>query len=127
MNLSNARSNEELKAHRAKAFARILDETQRDPGLNNHDHIDEATNHLIDHFNAPTKSDGHPEDGDFVFIMGSGSVGTCKETGKHQAISSTFMRGNLDGLAHYIAHIMRQDPTVANIMFHAMHAYHRGR
>lgn len=126
MNLSNARSNEELKANRAKVFQQILDDTDRDHGLSNHDHIDEATNHLIDHFTPGAPKEGAPGGSDFVVIMGCGLVGKSRETGKDQAITSLFMRGDMDNAAHYLANVMRHDPAVAGLIFHALHAYHHG-
>ncbi len=86
--------------------------------------LDEAVNHLYDHFNPPQSKDSPPEyRRDFMFIISKAFMGKYKDTGELCYMNLTHTCGNMHELAHELAESMHEDPTIKEVIYHALHVY----
>lgn len=87
----------------------------------------EAICHIIEHFTMPEKVPRELRE-DFVFMLYNTHVGMAK-IDPNQSVCSMgcYYVGNINMLAHQLAHMMRVKPEIAQIIFHAMHAYHHDK
>lgn len=83
--------------------------------------IEEAALHVIDHFN-PLPS--HEFSRDHVLIIGAAYLGDDLEN-RHIRVNPAmyYIHGNTHELSHTLADCMRDDPTLAKMVFHAMEVF----
>lgn len=82
----------------------------------------EAMCHIMEHFQIP---DDDLFRDDFAFMIYNTHIGVDK-TDPTKGINSmgTYYIGNVNNLAHQLAHMMKVKPEIAHIIHHAMHVFH---
>jgi hypothetical protein len=81
----------------------------------------EAMGHVIEHFDIP-KDEDHSQD--FAMVFFNTYLGHGKDHGKPIFANGIYTAGDLDVMAHSLAHIMTFDPMIRELVLHAAHAFH---
>ncbi len=114
MNRAEAKKYHQEKITRLMGMTKVNDTTQF--------HIlDEATMHVIDHFNPP---DGKRFSRDHCLIVGAAYLGDSIEN-ENTSINAAafFTAGDLHELSHTLAEAMRADKAFAHCIFHAVEVF----
>jgi hypothetical protein len=114
MNRAQAKKYHQEKIAKLMAMTRVNDGTQF--------HIlDEATMHVIDHFNPPG---GQRYSRDHCLIVGAAYLGDDLEKDNVTINAAAFFTaGDLHELSHSLAEAMRADKAFAHCMFHALEVF----
>jgi hypothetical protein len=85
--------------------------------------IDEATLHVIDHFNPKEIPDQRR---DHCLIIGQAYFGkSTDDCDKNVSATAVFMAGDIHQLSHTMADTMAQDPAFKQVIIHALEVYNR--
>lgn len=116
----NNRSREEALKYHQRRIAKLM-ETTRVHNDTAFPVIDEATAHIVQHFNPPHI----PETSrDHCLIIGVAYLGERRDDPAQQiSAASFFMCGNTHQLSHTMADAMREDEEFAKCVFHAMEVF----
>lgn len=107
------------KAHDEK-IASLMAQTRVDNDTHFH-FLDEATVHLIDHFDPP---DAKLFRRDHAMIIGAAHLGEHIDNDNMQVMGQSFyVCGDIHELSHTIAVCMAQDKAFAHCIFHAMEVF----
>lgn len=110
----------EAKKYHQQKIARLMERTRVHDGTQFH-FLDEATMHIIDHFDPPNTRRFST---DHALIVGMAYLGDDYENegaGVHAA--AFFQCGDTHQLSHTIAEAMRADKEFAQCIFHAMEVF----
>lgn len=89
--------------------------------------LDEATMHVVDHFN-PVGNPAHPQGHDHVLIVGMAHFGKEVEDPSENVNALTFyVEGDTHALSHTLAECMRRDKRFAHVICHAMECFALGK
>ena len=114
MDRAAARKYHQDKIAKLMATTRVNDKTQ-------FHFLDEATMHIIDHFDPPA---GPRFARDHALIIGMAYLGDKVENEKVGVHAAAFFQaGDMHELSHTIAEGMRADKTFAQCIFHAMEVF----
>lgn len=110
-----------MRQKREEKMQRIKAATVVDPE-SMHDVVDEATMHLVDHFN-PNKKDSRFYN-DYCFIMSKTFLGVQRGNRSQEVvIMDNFAHGDMHQFAHDLAELMKMDPHIARFIVHAVELY----
>lgn len=111
------------KREEAQRLLREMKEKLVEPDNEYFSPLDEATTHIIEHFNPPPGREDARYARDFVLIIGKAFLGHYIDDGAIGCMGMSYTMGNMHEMAHGLAELMHDDPTIREAIIHAVQVY----